>query len=79
MDADRFRYLKDEAAINSVIDEEGFLHTGDLCHKVGEYYFFDGRASADCELDHWHSSLDRNCTDIEQLSKPQEDQFQSVS
>ncbi|KAJ5675649.1 hypothetical protein N7462_008546 [Penicillium macrosclerotiorum] len=40
-------YINDEAAIRAVLDDEGYLRTGDLVHKTGEFYFFDGRASVD--------------------------------
>lgn len=42
-------YLDDEVATKTAIDEEGFYRTGDLAHRVGDEYIFDGRASTDCE------------------------------
>ncbi|KAL4795098.1 hypothetical protein BDV19DRAFT_389501 [Aspergillus venezuelensis] len=32
---------------NDLLDEEGYQKTGDLVHKIGEFYIFDGRASVD--------------------------------
>ncbi|KAL4971102.1 class I adenylate-forming enzyme family protein [Aspergillus stella-maris] len=32
---------------SALLDEEGYQKTGDLVHKIGEYYIFDGRASVD--------------------------------
>ncbi|KAL4953663.1 hypothetical protein BDW69DRAFT_194642 [Aspergillus filifer] len=32
---------------SSLLNDEGYQKTGDLVHKIGEYYIFDGRASVD--------------------------------
>lgn len=62
------RYLNDDVGGKAIVDKEGFLHTGDICHKTGEYIFFDGRVSADCECT--RASLSQMCTDTEQFSRP---------
>ncbi|KAL4878097.1 hypothetical protein BJY04DRAFT_221453 [Aspergillus karnatakaensis] len=41
------RYLKNEPATNNAFDEDGFYKTGDLVRRVGENYFFEGRANVD--------------------------------
>ncbi|KAF4218734.1 hypothetical protein CNMCM6457_003640 [Aspergillus fumigatiaffinis] len=41
------RYLNNEKAMRAAVDADGFYHTGDLAHKVGSEYIFDGRASTD--------------------------------
>ncbi|KAB8234044.1 class I adenylate-forming enzyme family protein [Aspergillus alliaceus] len=41
------QYVNDEAATRAAFDCEGFYKTGDYAHRVGDHYFFDGRASCD--------------------------------
>ncbi|KAJ5525144.1 AMP-dependent synthetase/ligase [Penicillium frequentans] len=40
-------YLGDEEATKAAFDEEGFFRTGDIFRRVGNKYFFQGRASSD--------------------------------
>lgn len=42
-------YLDNEAATKAAFDEDGFFKTGDLAHRVGDEYVFDGRAATDCK------------------------------
>lgn len=42
------RYINDEAATRAAFDDEGFYKTGDRVHRIGDKYYFDGRASCDC-------------------------------
>lgn len=42
-------YLGNKPPYNEVVNKEGFLITGDIAHRVGEHYIFDGRASNDCK------------------------------
>jgi len=44
-----FRYLNHEGATTDMFDRDGYYKTGDIAHRVGEYYIFDGRASMDCK------------------------------
>ncbi|THC99264.1 hypothetical protein EYZ11_001263 [Aspergillus tanneri] len=41
------RYIDDEAATRAAFDDEGFYKTGDHAHRIGDDYYFDGRASCD--------------------------------
>ncbi|KAE8421001.1 hypothetical protein BDV36DRAFT_292677 [Aspergillus pseudocaelatus] len=41
------KYMNDEAATRAAFDKDGFYKTGDYAHRVGNDYFFDGRASYD--------------------------------
>lgn len=44
-----YSYLGDEEATKSAFDNEGFYKTGDIVRRVGKQYFYEGRASCDCE------------------------------
>lgn len=44
-----YSYLGDEEATKSAFDDEGFYKTGDIVRRVGNQYFYEGRASCDCE------------------------------
>lgn len=41
------RYLFDDQATTDAHDADGYFRTGDIGHRVGAYYFIDGRASLD--------------------------------
>lgn len=41
------RYLFDNKATAAAHDKEGYFRTGDIGHRVGPYYFIDGRESLD--------------------------------
>ncbi|KAF9886940.1 hypothetical protein FE257_010681 [Aspergillus nanangensis] len=43
-------YLGNEAATSAVLDEEGYMKTGDLAHFEGENLLMDGRADTDSNL-----------------------------
>lgn len=44
----KIRYLNENNTATSLFDGDGFYKSGDIAHRVGEYYIFDGRASIDC-------------------------------
>ncbi|KAE8141864.1 hypothetical protein BDV38DRAFT_278647 [Aspergillus pseudotamarii] len=41
------KYINDEAATRAAFDKDGFYKTGDYARRIGNDYFFDGRASHD--------------------------------
>lgn len=43
-------YLNDGAATSAAFDCDGYYKTGDLAHRIGEDYVFEGRVSTDCKL-----------------------------
>lgn len=42
-------YIGDKKATEAAFDEDGFYRTGDIAQRVGDQYFFQGRAYSDCK------------------------------
>jgi malonyl-CoA/methylmalonyl-CoA synthetase len=45
-----YSYLDDSMKVttSSVLDEEGYFHTGDIAHMEGDDFVMDGRLGTDC-------------------------------
>lgn len=50
-------YIGDEKATEAAFDEDGFYKTGDIAQRVGNQYFFQGRAYSDCKCRTMISSM----------------------